>query len=504
MSREATGVVLLALFSAAYPGCRGNGDARASEARDRLLDASSQLPEYKERLVATPPIEFPNPTGEGMEILSKLSRGGVMGHRAFAALFQVVSKSVVNIFTSRIVRRVTPEEAGEDSLSRYEHLFGVQAREHLLKSLGSGFIIDARGYILTNDHVIDKADEIRVRLASERELEAKVVGRDPKTDLAIIKVPGSRELTPVVFGDSDKVAIGDWVAAIGNPFGLSHTMTAGVVSAKGRKGRAGEGVYNLIQTDATINPGNSGGPLLSLSGEVIGVNVQISALGKGIGFAIPINEARRIIPQLMLRGRVIRPWLGIQLQPVTLELALSFGLKKPGGVLVSGVMAESPSERAGIHQGDIIMRFDGKPVRDNDELKFLVYRSEVGRSVKVEVFREGKPRTATLSLEPDPEEPRPSLEPPARGPKILGMTVADPTADEGLGGVVVQAVVEGGVAWDANIRPDDLILSVNDVPIADLDSYRREYRRLTVGGICRLKIRRRGLEQFVAFRVVPE
>jgi Do/DeqQ family serine protease len=492
-------LLLLATLAAAS-GCRDDQKARASPAQ---IATPLQPAAEESRPPGAPTVEAPPPSAdEGLELLTKLDREGRMGHRTFAALFQLVSRSVVNIFTSRTVRRMAQDPGSED-LSRYEHFFGSQAREHLQKSLGSGFIIDRKGHILTNDHVIEDAEEIRVRTWSGRESEAKVVGRDPKTDLAIIKVPASRDLVPVVLGDSDRVAIGDWVAAIGNPFGLSHTMTVGVVSAKGRKSRAGE-MYNLIQTDATINPGNSGGPLLSLKGEVIGVNTSIAVLGKGIGFAIPINAAKEVIPHLKLKGRVVRPWLGIYHQAVTPELALSFGLKRPQGALVAGVVDDSPAARAGIKQGDIILRFDGKSIRDNDDLRFVVYRLPVGKSVKVVVHRDRQAYELRMTLEAEPEEPKLALEPTPRGPRVLGLTLVGAGGEEGLGGVIVQAVQEGSIAWEAGLRPDDLILAINDVPIADLESYRAVYRRLKQGDVCRLKLRRRGIEQFVAFRVVPE
>jgi Do/DeqQ family serine protease len=456
------------------------------------------------RLVGSPTLKDPPPGGPlAPEVLAKMGGGAALGYNTFAALFQVVSHSVVNIFTSRVVKRVAREEPGDDSLSLYEQFFGSQARENLQRSLGSGFVIDAKGFIVTNDHVIADADEIRVRLWNGREMEAKVVGRDPKTDLAVIKVRPSRHIVPVVFGDSDKVTIGDWVAAIGNPFGLSHTLTVGVVSAKGRRSKSGEGLYNLIQTDATINPGNSGGPLLNLRGEVIGVTTSIAALGKGIAFAIASSIVREVIPHLKLKGRVVRPWLGIYQQAVTPELALSFGLKRPQGALVAGVLEGSPAARAGLVQGDIILRFDGRKLRDNDELRLAVHRAPVGRTAKLRILRDGKEYELNLLLEPDPEEQKPPPAPVSRPTPRLGLVLADATSEEGSGGVVVQAVAERGVAWEAGVRADDLILSINGVSIANLEAYQQEYAKVPVSQICRLRIRRRGIEQFMAFRVPP-
>jgi Do/DeqQ family serine protease len=462
-----------------------------------------QRPDDDGRLVGSPILEDSSPGSPlGPEVMAKLGAGTALGYKTFAALFQVVSRSVVNIFTSRVVKRVTREEPGDESLSLYEQFFGSQARENLQRSLGSGFVIDTKGYIVTNHHVIAGADEIRVRLWNGREMEAKVVGRDPKTDLAVIKVRPSRYLVPVAFGDSDKVAIGEWVAAIGNPFGLSHTLTVGVVSAKGRRFKSEEGLFNLIQTDANINPGNSGGPLLNLRGEVIGVTTSIAAVGKGIAFAIASNVVREVIPHLKLKGRVVRPWLGIYHQPLTPELALSFGLKRPRGALVAGVLEGSPAARAGLAQGDIILQFDGRVLRDSDELRQVVYRAPVGRTAKLRIWRNGKEYELNLLLEPDPEEEAPPPPAPRSTPR-LGLVLADATSEEGSGGVVVQAVAERSVAWEAGIRADDLILSINNVSIANLESYQQEYAKLAVSQICRLKIRRRGIEQFVAFRVPP-
>ena len=466
---------------------------------------ASPRPDDGADLVRSPLVARLDEGQAGRLLLEKMLRGGQLGSRSFSALFQVASPSVVNIFTTRVVKRTQEDDSGDDSLSRYEQFFGYQARERLARSLGSGFVIDRKGFILTNHHVIENADEIKVRLHSGRELEAKVVGRDVRTDLAVIRVKPVPECRPVVFGDSSKVEIGDFVSAIGNPFGLSHTMTVGVVSAKGRRSTSGEALYDLIQTDATINPGNSGGPLFNLSGEVIGVNTSISALGKGIGFAIPINIVREIVPQLMLRGRVTRPWLGIYSQGVTAALARSFGLKRPRGALVSGVLDGSPSDRAGLKQGDILVRWSGKAVRDHDALRFIVHRAGVGRTVKIVVIRDMRRVELRLPLEAEPDDtatqegtdtPKPT---PTLGLRVMEVVLEGASAPA----VVIQSVIKGKVAHDAGLRADDQILNINGVTITTAEAFTREYDKLAAGEICRLRIRRRGIEQFVAFVAAP-
>ncbi len=232
------------------------------------------------------------------------------------------------------------------------------------RGVGSGFVMSREGYILTNNHVVEDADQIKVKLANGKEYEGKIVGRDPKTDLALVKIEGASDLHPLKLGNSEDLKVGSWVVAVGSPFGLEQTVTAGIVSAKGRV--IGSGPYdNFIQTDASINPGNSGGPLINMKGEVVGINTAIIASGQGIGFAIPINMAKEIAPQLQEKGHVTRGWLGVSIQEVTPELAKSFDLKEKKGALVSQVVSGSPAEKAGIEQGDIILEFDGKEVSDS-------------------------------------------------------------------------------------------------------------------------------------------
>ena len=495
-------------FTAAWlvlgPSCSEKAKPSPLSPRPPTTSRASALDD-ESGLVASPLVAS-RAERESLEILAKMSQGGVLSSRSFAALFHVVSPSVVNVFTTRVVKRVS-DDLGDDALSRYEQFFGYQASENLARSLGSGFIIDRKGYILTNYHVIENADEIRVRTHTGKELEAKVVGRDAKSDIAIIKVKPSNDFKPVVFGDSTKVSIGDFVAAIGNPFGLSHSMTVGVVSAKGRSGKSGEAIADLIQTDATINPGNSGGPLLNLAGEVVGVNTSISALGKGIGFSIPINAVREIIAQLKLKGRVVRPWLGIYLQSVTPELAQSFGLKKPRGALVAGVMEGTPSDRAGIKQGDIIVRWEGQRLRDYDELRFIVHRAGVGRTVRISVVREMKRLEISLPLEPEPDDAAPEearKEETPRPARALGLALVEATDEPRAGALVIQMVAPQSVAHEAGIRADDTLISINGVRLSKVEEFTAEYQKLAPGDICRLKIRRRGIEQFVAFRAVPQ
>ena len=343
------------------------------------------------------------------------------------------------------------------------------------KGVGSGFIINREGYILTNNHVVEEADQIKVKLSNGKEYEGKVVGRDPKTDLALVKIEGSSDSQPLKLGNSEDLKVGSWVVAIGSPFGLEQTVTAGIVSAKGRV--IGSGPYdNFIQTDASINPGNSGGPLVNLKGEVVGINTAIIAEGQGIGFAIPINMAKEIASQLQNQGHVTRGWLGVNIQEVTPELAKSFGLKDNKGALVSQVVPNSPAEKAGIEQGDVILQFDGKEVSDSKELPRIVASTPVGKNVTVQIARDGKVTDRQVKLGEMEEKAEVAKTPSTH--KRLGIAVQNLTPEiaKGLGlkketGVVVSQVEPGSPASDAGIQTGDVIREVNRKPVKDVEDF---------------------------------
>jgi Do/DeqQ family serine protease len=271
------------------------------------------------------------------------------------------------------------------------------------KSLGSGVIIDRRGYILTNHHVVEGSQRITVRLATKEELRGKVVGRDPKTDLAVVRVEGDRELPEAVLGDSDRLRVGEWVLAIGNPFGLDHTVTVGVISATGRSELGVASYENFIQTDASINPGNSGGPLLNVKGEIIGINTAIVASGQGIGFAIPINLARRIAQDLIGKGRVVRGWLGIGLRSLTHDLTRSLGLSPDAGVLVTHVAPKSPAAIVGLRAGDVIAAVGAKEVRTPQEVQRLVAEAAVGSTLPLTILRQQETLKLSIQVAEMPE-----------------------------------------------------------------------------------------------------
>jgi serine protease Do len=314
---------------------------------------------------------------------------------SFADLVEQVAPAVVNISTVTVVRVPgTPwhffghEEEGQFR-EFFRRFFGdIPDRELRQRSLGSGFLIDAEGHIITNNHVVARAEEIVVRMADGREFKANVIGRDPRTDIALIKIsPPVVGLPFLPFGDSDRIRVGDWVLAIGNPFGLEHTVTKGIISATGRV--IGAGPYdNFLQTDTPINPGNSGGPLINLRGEAIGINAAIIPAGQGIGFAIPSNMAEAIIKQLKDKGRVIRGWIGVSVQTITPEIMKHFGLKDPKGALIVEVMPRGPADRAGIKRGDVIIMFDGREIEKIGDLTRFVAETYIGKSVDVKVIRD--------------------------------------------------------------------------------------------------------------------
>ncbi len=400
----------------------------------------------------------------------------------FSKIAQKLKPAVVNLSTTQVVKqppffRGRPSPFGEQDPFRefWERFFGGEIpREFETRSLGSGFIINKEGYIVTNNHVVENAKEIIIALSNKKDYKAEVIGRDKKTDLALIKIDAEDDLPVVPLGDSDELEVGEWVMAIGNPFGLAETVTAGIVSAKGRV--IGAGPYDdFIQTDASINPGNSGGPLFNLRGEVVGINTAIIATGQGIGFAIPVNMAKELLPQLKEKGRVVRGWLGVGIQRVTSELAKSFGLEEAKGALISQVFKGTPADRAGIRQGDIILEFDGKEIAEFGDLSRTVASTPPGKNVEIKVFRDGK----VLTLETTIDEMEEKTEV-AKGPseKPLGLTVQDITPEiaqglnlEGVTGVVVTQVTPGSPAAEAGMRRGDVVQEVNRKPVENVEEF---------------------------------
>jgi serine protease Do len=404
----------------------------------------------------------------------------------FASLAKKLGPSVVNVSTT-VVRKAAQEapEFGDDQMGQFfQRFFGapVPRGPQRQSGLGSGFIIDKNGTILTNYHVVDGAQKIVVTLEDGKNYDAKVLGKDQKTDIAVIKIDAGRDLPAVSLGDSDRLEVGEWVMAIGNPFGLDHTVTSGIVSAKGRQ--IGAGPYdNFIQTDASINPGNSGGPLINLRGEVVGINTAIfsqSGGNIGIGFAIPANSVKDLLPQLENKGRIVRGFIGTSVQKLTPEIADTMGLKDARGALVAEVTKGGPSERAGLKAGDVIVEFDRKAIKDSADLPQQVARVAPGTTVPVKILRDGKELSLTLTVGEmkDTEIAASTQE------GDLGLTVqpVTPQLAESLGleraqGLVITAVTPGSAADEAGLRSGDLITEINGRPVKTLADYSREMAR---------------------------
>ena len=442
--------------------------------------------------------------------------------RNFVEVVKSVRPAVVNIFTvrdgpGREQGQMMPFDDpffrrffGEEFFRRYEH-----PRERKERSLGSGVIVDANGLVITNNHVVSRADEIKVHLNDKRQFKAKLVGTDPKTDIAVLKIE-AESLPTVTWADSDKLEVGEFVLAIGNPFGLNQTVTLGIVSAVGRA-RMGIAEYeDFIQTDAAINPGNSGGPLVNTRGELVGINTAIfsqSGGNMGIGFAVPSNMARSILQQLVESGRVVRGWLGVSIQDLTPELAKQFGISKPKGVLVGDVLADSPAERAGIERGDVILEFDGKPVEDPAQLRNVVAQMGVGEKAAIKLIRDKRSKVVSVIIGEQPKELAQvgssrsggSASPAGllSGIEVgelneswasrLGLLAKDP-------GVVVVRVRQGSAAEEAGVKEGDVILEINRHPIRDLESYQQAASKLGKDRSVLLLIKREGRTHFVMLK----
>jgi serine protease Do len=434
----------------------------------------------------------------------------------FTQLAEKLSPAVVNISTTS--QGEAPQMGGPGPFGKedphqffepFERFFGPLPKHSFKqRSLGSGFIINRDGYILTNNHVIENADEIIVKLENEKEYKAKVVGHDAKTDIAVIKINEAPDLIPATLGNSDELRVGEWVVSIGNPFGLEHSVTAGIVSAKGRF--IGQGSYDqFIQTDAAINPGNSGGPLINLRGEVVGINTAIfsrSGGNIGIGFAIPVNIAKDLLPELEEKGKVTRGWLGVMIQKVTPEIAESLNIKEQKGALVADVMKDGPSAEAGVKVGDVIVEFDGHAVKDSTELPLLVARTPIGKTVKLKVLREKG--TETLNVKVGELKDEETAVAATGKEESFGLTVQPLTPEiaDSLGlssdikGVVVSGVEQGSAADDAGLRRGDVILEVNRGPVKDIGAYRKALKGTAKGKSVLFLVRRGDNTIFVALK----
>jgi len=367
----------------------------------------------------------------------------------------------------------------------FEKFFGGRhQKEFKQRSLGSGFIIDENGYIVTNNHVVQGADKIKVILKDGRKFDAEIKGRDPNTDLALLKIESDNDLPTIELGNSDTLRVGEWVLAIGNPFGLEHTVTAGIISAKGRV--IGSGPYDdFIQTDASINPGNSGGPLISMEGKVVGINTAIIAGGRGIGFAIPVNLARGIIKQLQTKGKVTRGWLGVGIQDLTKELKEYYGMKDGEGVLVTQVFPDDPAAEAGIEPKDIILEVNGHKVKTSRELSRMIAEASVGEKVDIVVMRKGSKKQFNIQL-----SKRKDTEIASRNDDILkknefGIAISNLTPEiarqfnlKDAEGVVVVDVEPDSKGEKAGILIGDIIKEINHEDVDDVDEYSKEIGKI--------------------------
>jgi serine protease Do len=440
----------------------------------------------------------------------------------FRDVARMQTPGVVNVSTTK---KVATRRGGQDPFREFfgddlmDRFFGGPEggpESQTQRSLGSGFVVDKDGYILTNRHVVEGADKIQVSMADGKRYDAKLVGKDARTDVALLKIEPKGNLTVLNLGDSDQTDVGEWVMAVGNPFGLSgNSVTVGVVSFKGRplplNTQAGNPV-EMIQTDASINPGNSGGPLLNTQGEVIGINTLIITQGlpqsAGVGFAVPINVAKEILPQLREKGRVVRGWLGVVIQPVSEDMARSLRMDQAKGAIIADVTKDSPAEKAGLKPGDVVVTADGRAIEDSSALSRYIASKAPGSTVRLQLLRNGQPSTMSLTLGTFPDEDAREELAEERGGQ-MGMTLRDltPAMADQLGlpratrGVVVASVEAGEAAEDAGLQRGDLIVSVNGEDVESVEDFDKEIAKAKGDGLARLRVRRGNTHTFLILKL---
>jgi len=445
----------------------------------------------------------------------KLTTARSLG-QAFVEVAKKVQPAVVNVTTEKTITMKPWERFGDDFFkgSPFEDFFrgfGFPPRERgreyrqKQRSGGSGVIVDKEGYILTNNHVVEGADKVKVRLNDGREFTATVKGQDPRTDLSVLHIK-AKDLPVAILGDSDKLEVGEWAIAIGSPFGLEHTVTVGVISAKGRSG-LGTGTYeDFIQTDASINPGNSGGPLINIDGEVVGINAMIIQPGTGIGFAIPINMAKQILNDLIKQGKVVRPWLGISVQDLTPEMMEHFKVKEKEGVLVGQVYPGTGAEKAGLASGDIIKSVEEKAIKNVNELVKEIQKKKVGQKVKLNIIRDGKGMTIEVTTTSMPDKPELPKE--KEGEEKLGARVQELTPQLALKyqisgvkrGVVVIGIEEGSIADEIGFEEGDVILEINRKKIETLKDFEKAVKDANIEKGILFHLHRKGSSFYLTYK----
>jgi serine protease Do len=487
------GSIVVAGAAGLLLGVAGSGEIRGAE-RSPAAEAS-----------VTPPAAAP---------------GSAITLGTFQAIAHRDDAAVVNISTSKVVHEARMQDPFSEFFGRNGSPFSVpwgRGGDEALtqRSLGSGFVVDAKGYVLTNRHVVDGADQVQVTLSNGHHYKAKVVGEDARTDIALLRIEPHETLTALSLGDSDATQVGEWVMAVGNPFGLGgNSVTVGVVSFKGRAldlSTHGTPV-DMLQTDAAINPGNSGGPLINARGEAVGINTLIMTGGaqqySGVGFAVPINVARGILPQLRDKGHVVRGWLGVQIQAIDEDLAKSLKMSDTRGALVSNVTPGSPADEAGLKAGDVVRSVDGKPVETSSDLSSRVAAMGPGASVGLDVLRDGADRAINVKLGTFPDEDAAQAST-AEGRNKLGMALRSLTPDVAQSldiptdahGVVIMQVEPGSLADAAGLREHDVVVSVDGQPVADVAAFHAAVERARPADVLRLRVRRGDGYFFVALRL---